>query len=121
MRRLAQLRWIPRYLDEIESDMSVFHRVDDIWSMPARKFFPLARRLHSYQGAMRERVLAEQREREGGPPAGPPDGSGTGRAAAGAAAGPRDEGGTPGRPGVPHQRHEHLLVRHRQRLSLTRR
>jgi hypothetical protein len=42
--------------------MSVFHRVDDIWSMPAAKFFAFAWRLPHYRGVMRERVLAEQRD-----------------------------------------------------------
>lgn len=42
--------------------MSAIHRVDDIWSMPARRFFPLAWRLPAYEGVMRARALAEERE-----------------------------------------------------------
>jgi len=44
--------------------MSAIHRVDDIRSMPGPKFFEFAWRLPCYAGVMRERVLAEQREKE---------------------------------------------------------
>jgi hypothetical protein len=50
------------WLDEIESDMSAVHRVDDIWSMPAAKFFRFAWLLPAYRGAVRERRLREQHE-----------------------------------------------------------
>jgi hypothetical protein len=66
MRRLAQLSWVIPHLDDIESDMSAIHRVDDIWSMPAAKFFRFAWRLPCYRGAMRERALAEQHGQEQG-------------------------------------------------------
>jgi hypothetical protein len=52
------------HLADIESDMSVFHRVDDIWQMKPARFFMLAHRLPAYQGVMRERTLAAQREQE---------------------------------------------------------
>lgn len=38
--------------------MSAIHRIDDIWSMEAGKFFRFARRLPAYQGVMR--MEAEQ-------------------------------------------------------------
>lgn len=44
--------WVLDYLDDIESDMSVFHRVDDPWSMPAPRFFAFATRLPAYDGAL---------------------------------------------------------------------
>lgn len=44
--------------------MSAIHRVDDVRSMPAAKFFAFAWRLPCYRGVMRERVLREQRDRE---------------------------------------------------------
>jgi hypothetical protein len=56
--------WTGAHLADIESDMSVFHRVDDIWAMPPARFFMLAYRLPAYRGAMREVALAEQRDRE---------------------------------------------------------
>jgi hypothetical protein len=52
--------WIPGHLADIESDMSALHGVDDIWSMPAARFFAFAWRLPHYQGVMRDVVLAEQ-------------------------------------------------------------
>ena len=42
--------------------MSAIHRVDDIRSVPAARFFRLAHRLTAYRGVMRERALAAQRE-----------------------------------------------------------
>lgn len=47
------------YLEAIESDMSVFHRVDDIYEMDCLRFFRLAFKLAYYQGAVR--AQAEQR------------------------------------------------------------
>lgn len=48
------------YLDDIESDMSVLHRVDDMWSMPAPKFFAFASRLPAYNGALAVAYSAAQ-------------------------------------------------------------
>lgn len=47
------------YLDDLESDFSVFHRVDDMRQMPARRFLVLADRLVHYEGAFRAVVKAE--------------------------------------------------------------
>lgn len=55
--------WMLDHLPDIESDMSVFHRVDDIYSMPGPLFFSRAYRLPAYQGVMQARV-AEAQERE---------------------------------------------------------
>lgn len=62
MRRLSQVAWVVRYLPDIESDMSAFHRVDDVRLMPGPRFFSLARRLGTYQGAMAARLHAERDE-----------------------------------------------------------
>jgi hypothetical protein len=51
-----------RHLDDIASDMSVFHQVRDIWTVPGAWFFRMAYRLAAYEGVMRARVLAEQEE-----------------------------------------------------------
>lgn len=53
------------YLADVESDFSVFHRVDDIGEMEAARFFRLALRLTAYEGVLTARRLAEQ-ERDGG-------------------------------------------------------
>lgn len=44
--------------------MSAIHRVNDIWSMNAPRFFALAWRLPHYQGVLRDRAVAEQDEGE---------------------------------------------------------
>lgn len=45
----------------MESDLSVFHRIDDIETLTAQRFFMLATRLFAYEGALR---YTAQRERE---------------------------------------------------------
>lgn len=54
--------WMVDHLDDLESDFSVFHRVDDMYSMPARRFVSLANRLPAYQGVMTIRA-EEQADR----------------------------------------------------------
>lgn len=49
----------------------MFHRVDDMYAMPAATFFALAPRLAAYQGAMRARLQAEAAESEDAPPPSP--------------------------------------------------
>jgi hypothetical protein len=44
--------------------MSAIHRVDDIWSMPGRKFFAFAPRLSAYEGVIRQRALAELQDKQ---------------------------------------------------------
>lgn len=48
------------YLDDLESDFSVFHRVDDIYSMDGPDFLRKAIRVTAYQGVMTARVMDEQ-------------------------------------------------------------
>jgi hypothetical protein len=53
-------------MPEIESDLSVFHRIDDVGDMPAWRFWRLVPALTAYQGALTaKRHVAPQ---EGGPP-----------------------------------------------------
>lgn len=59
--------WLPAWLPDVESDLSAMHRVDDIYQMPASRFFMLAWRLPHYRGVLRDRVLALQREHEDEP------------------------------------------------------
>ncbi|HEY9474673.1 MAG TPA: hypothetical protein VIS06_12585 [Mycobacteriales bacterium] len=39
--------------------MSVLHRVDDMWSMPADRFVRMVERLPYYPGVIRERAMAQ--------------------------------------------------------------
>lgn len=47
------------HLDDIASDMSVFHRIDDVSSLDGPTFFRLAWRLTAYTGVMQARAVAE--------------------------------------------------------------
>lgn len=52
------LSWLLDMPDEIRSDLSVFHRVDDMDSMPAHRFWSYATRLPFYDGAVRAMTRA---------------------------------------------------------------
>lgn len=52
------------YLREIESDLSVFHRIEEVREMPSRRFFALVPFLSSYQGAVAARLGREGAQRE---------------------------------------------------------
>lgn len=53
--------WVVDYLEDIDSDMSVFHRVDDAHTvMPAALYFERADRLAAYPGVIRARVMELQ-------------------------------------------------------------
>lgn len=48
-------------LDEITSDLSVFHGIENPLSLPCSRFFRLAEMLPAYDGAVRNRLLSEAR------------------------------------------------------------
>ena len=60
MERVQQIGWTLDYVDDLESDFSVFHRVDDIMSLPAPEFFRKAWRLGSYAGVMQARLVEQE-------------------------------------------------------------
>lgn len=58
-----------KHIRDIESDLSAFHRIDNIWDMNGPRFFTLAYRLTAYKGVMRalaEKQASEQGKRTGG-------------------------------------------------------
>jgi len=55
--------WIVTHLDDVASDMSVFHRIRDIGAMRSTVLLRLAMRLAAYNGAVAARMAAERRER----------------------------------------------------------
>lgn len=59
--------WVLECLPEIESDMSVFHRVEDVYVMRADTFFRRAEQLPAYEGALRARLRREQSRVAGQP------------------------------------------------------
>ena len=56
--RLAQIAWVVECWDDVVSDMSVFHRVEEVEAMSARRFFAFAVRLPAYSGAVTARIAA---------------------------------------------------------------
>lgn len=48
---------------DVASDLSAFHRIDDVEQIAGPRYFSLAQRLTAYQG-VRAAVLAERRYRE---------------------------------------------------------
>lgn len=50
------------HLDDIASDLSAFHRIDDIGALDGPTFWRLAWRLPAYSGVMRAIITAEQQE-----------------------------------------------------------
>ncbi|MCX4750896.1 hypothetical protein OG455_41180 [Kitasatospora sp. NBC_01287] len=66
-------------MDDIESDLSVFHRIDDPTALDGPRYFRLVWRLAAYQGVMQARTLAARDEQQQSPAAGPRHEAGTGR------------------------------------------
>ena len=58
--------WVLDHLDDLESDFSVFHRVEDIYSMDGPRFFSRAIRISAYDGVMTARLTAEQEKQQKG-------------------------------------------------------
>lgn len=52
------------HLDDLASDFSVFHRIDDITTLDGPTFCRMAYRLTAYTGVMAARVAAAQQEAE---------------------------------------------------------
>ena len=52
--------WILDHFEDVASDLSVFHRVDDWRELPSSRFFVWAERLPAYDGAVRLVLMAEQ-------------------------------------------------------------
>lgn len=52
MARTEQLMWIPVLLDDVESDLSRYHRIDDYRQLSGSRFLQLVERLPVYDGAV---------------------------------------------------------------------
>jgi hypothetical protein len=50
------------HLEDLESDFSVFHRVDDMYAVPTRRFLAWAGRLVNYDGALRAAARSDEPE-----------------------------------------------------------
>lgn len=54
--------WTQDHLDDIASDLSVFHRIDDWTKMRAADYFDKAERLGAYAGVIQARATIEQEQ-----------------------------------------------------------
>lgn len=64
--------WVVELEGDVVSDFSVFHRIDDMYSMGSRKWAQLVLRLVAYPGAVQFRLKLEaQREQSEPVPAAP--------------------------------------------------
>ena len=79
--RVSEVGWVTDHLADLESDLSVLHRVDDMWSMPGARFLRLAKRTVAYRGVMQARAqaLMDAEAAEAGPVAAAPAGPVGGR------------------------------------------
>lgn len=57
--RIEQISWVIFYLEDVRSDLSAFHRIEELECMPSDRFFALAERLVSYEGTLQARARAE--------------------------------------------------------------
>lgn len=62
---IAECSWIVDELDDVESDLSAFHRIDDYRTMTSARFFALALRLGAYSGVVQAREVARREEERG--------------------------------------------------------
>lgn len=58
----AELSWVWTHWEDVLSDLSVFHRVDDPGRLTIRRFRSLALRLPAYAGALRAALGAQTAE-----------------------------------------------------------
>lgn len=64
--------WVLDHMDDLESDFSVFHRVEDITALDGPRFFRLAHRIFAYAGVMAARLAEQEKDRSPAPAARPP-------------------------------------------------
>lgn len=66
--RIREIAWIPFHLDDIRSDLSVFHRIDEIDELPAPRFFAYCFRLQYYDGAVAALIRRQRARAAAAPP-----------------------------------------------------
>lgn len=67
MARVRELAWITEHEEDIDSDLSVFHRIDDPDELDGPRYFRLVERLKFYPGAVQNAALMERQQRDAGP------------------------------------------------------
>lgn len=63
---IRELLWLLELADDVASDLSVFHRIDEeeVPQMPSIRYVRLATRLGAYSGAVAARLRARTAERQ---------------------------------------------------------
>jgi hypothetical protein len=64
--RVRQIGWTGAYLEDVRSDLSVLHRIDDLEAMPGPRVFAYVWRLTAYQGVITNMWRRQQAERGAG-------------------------------------------------------
>lgn len=60
--RLRDLLWAVDMEGDVASDLSVFHRIDDMYGMGSRRWAQLAPRLIAYQGAVQLKFKTQHQQ-----------------------------------------------------------
>lgn len=60
---MTEMGWIVPMIDDLASDLSAFHRVDDWRSLTVDRFMSLAGRIAAYDGAVAKRYRGYQSQR----------------------------------------------------------
>lgn len=66
---IARTAWIVDYLDDVASDLSAFHRIDDPLAIDSVRFFQLATRVGAYAGAVQAIALEHEQQSSPSPSA----------------------------------------------------
>lgn len=69
----AELGWVFDHLAEIDSDLSVFHQIDDVEEMDVQLFRRRVATLSAYDGALRQLLIREHEAAKASPDADTPD------------------------------------------------
>lgn len=77
--RLYRLLWVLEFEGEVASDLSAFHRVDNMWYMGSRRWALLVPRLYAYGGAVQLRLKAYKYDETATAPTHQPSARPTGR------------------------------------------
>lgn len=64
---MSQWAWVIDRLQDVESDLSVFHRIRKPGRLTPQRFIDLAWRLAAYQGAVRHGITQEADDEQQGP------------------------------------------------------
>lgn len=62
--RLYSLLWVLELEGEVASDLSAFHRIDNMWDMGSRRWALLVPMLYAYSGAVQTRLRVLAREQQ---------------------------------------------------------